>query len=130
MQLLTNKRRLTYTTFAGVLFTVHFLLVLLVVFGWLVPPLFYVFLGALIATIISEIFFGYCFLSKWEFGLRKKLDPSREFDKSCIIHYIRMVFGMKPRKTSLKPRTFASKYSFIFILILLLTVSIFYRVLF
>ncbi|MFZ2521981.1 MAG: DUF2784 family protein [Minisyncoccia bacterium] len=130
MQPLTNIKKTLYLAIASILFTVHFLLFFLVAVGWLIPSLFYFFLGALIATFLSEIFLGYCPLSKWEFDLRRRLDPSREFDKSCIVHYIRMTFGLKPRVHNQAKKTFIKEKSFLLVLIALFIVSILYRFMF
>ena len=61
-----------YRVGADAIFILHFLLVLFVVFGWLTPRLWPWYMAALVVTLISDMVFGYCILSKWEFDLRKK----------------------------------------------------------
>ncbi|HEY4480322.1 MAG TPA: DUF2784 family protein [Candidatus Paceibacterota bacterium] len=129
MQPLSKLQKFFYQTFADLVFIVHLGLVLLVVFGWLIPALFYFFLGALVATFLSEIFLSYCFLSRMEFNLRKKIDPAKIYDKSCIVHYTRVLFGLPPRLASVTPVGFFKKNSFKFVLLTLFVVSISYRVL-
>lgn len=127
-----NKDRLQkffYKSFANLIFLVHLSLVLLVVLGWLVSSLFYFFIGAIFATIISEIFLRYCILSKLEFWIRKKIDPTKIYDKSCIIHYTRALFGLPPRTLQVSAElTFFKKNTFVFILGLLLSLGVSYNI--
>lgn len=126
--MLSNKQIFFYKILADFVFIVHFLLVLTVMFGWLFPKLFYFFLAAIIATALSEILFKYCLLSKIEFGLRRKINPDKHYDKSCIVHYWRVFRGMPPRLPKIPSPNFFKRNSFIFILILLFAASILYRV--
>ena len=38
-------------------------------------------------TLFSELLFGYCVVSKWEFELRKKLNPNIHYDYSWSTFY-------------------------------------------
>lgn len=127
MKILSIKQRFWYQIGANTIFAIHLLLVILVVFGWLLDSLFYVFLFALFATFLSEVLLGYCFLSKWEFYIRRRIDPSRNFDKSCIGHYFRLFFGLKPRVLVENKKTFFKKYSFIFCLFILFCIGTFFH---
>jgi len=127
VKLFSNKN--LYKIYANFVFVLHFILVLVVVFGWLIPgDFFYVFLIFFSLTLISEILLGYCVLTKIEFDLRKKIDPDKKFDKSCIVHYIRSWRGLSPREPVINKNNFFQKNSFIFIMLGLLSVSLLWRV--
>jgi hypothetical protein len=116
---MTTAQKFLYTTLANIIFLFHLTLVFVVCLGWLFPSLFYVFLFLLFGTAFSEIFLGYCFLTKWEFTLRRKLKPTKEFDSSCIFHYGRALFGQGPRiRTDKASGGFIKKYSSLLILLL------------
>lgn len=104
---------------ADFVFTIHLILVCIVALGWLIPGFFYVHITLLLATFLSEIFLGYCPLTTLEFGIRKKLDPSLLFDKSCIIHYLRKWRGLEPRVSTTKNISFLKRNSSLFILFML-----------
>jgi hypothetical protein len=104
---------------ADLFFFIHFVLVVIVAVGWLLPILFYTHLSLLLLTLLSEIFLGYCILTRLEFGIRRKLDPMLSFDKSCMVHYIRKWRGLAPRPPSTLKLSFFKKNSFLFILLAL-----------
>src|SRR3989344_3309242 len=79
--------KLLYRVGADVLFVMHLALVLLAVFGWAVPSLWWVYMGALVVTLISDVVLGYCILSKWEFDLRKRLDPTVDYNYTWTTFY-------------------------------------------
>lgn len=119
-------KKLSYKVAAEIVFSVHFLLVATVSLGWLIPGMFYIHLALLLATLLSEIFLGYCVLTRLEFGLRRKLDPTLVFDKSCMIHYLRKWRGLAPRPTTslTAPLSFFKKHTFLFILLTLALLSL------
>ena len=119
--------KIFYQLTADFVFLVHLILVCIVAVGWLVPGLFYVHLAILLATFLSEIFLGYCPLTTLEFGIRKKLDPSLLFDKSCMVHYLRKWKGLGPRPIVTTKVSFFKKNSFLFILLALGLLSFVYR---
>jgi Protein of Unknown function (DUF2784) len=126
---LNKPQKFFYQSFANLVFLVHLGLVFLVVLGWLIPSLFYFFLGAIIATIVSEILLRYCFLSKLEFWIRKKIDPAKLYDKSCIVHYARAWIGLPPRALQNSAElTFFKKNTFVFLLCFLLLVGVSYQI--
>ena len=116
---MTRSQKLLYTTLANIIFIFHLTLVFIVCLGWLFPSYFYLFLLFLTATALSEIFLGYCFLTKWEFNLRSKIYPSKDFDTSCIFHYSRKLLGKGPRvKINKMDSGFIKKYSSLLVLLL------------
>lgn len=124
---LNNIKKILYYFLAGLIFVIHLAVVLIVSLGWLIPSLFYIFLILIITSIISESSLHYCFLSKLEFGIRKKIDPTRIYDKSCIIHYTRALFGLGPRIPPKQPQPFLKRNTFIFILLGIFVLGISYR---
>lgn len=79
--------KFTHRLIADSIFVAHFLLVLLVLFGWAVPELWSVYMAALVTTLISDLIFGYCILSKWEFDLRKRINPKIQYDFTWATYY-------------------------------------------
>jgi len=72
---------------AEIIFLVHIAVVAILLFGWLVPGLWPFYFTLLVATLISDLYFGYCILSKWEFDLRKRIDPDLKYDYSFTSYY-------------------------------------------
>lgn len=112
---------------AGIIFSAHFVLVLIVAVGWLVPGLFYLHTALLAATIMSEILFGYCVLTRLEFGLRKKLNPDAVFDRSCIAHYTRKWRGLHPRPAIIGRPNLRQRWQFTAILVAIAAASFTYN---
>lgn len=79
--------KLIYRISADAIWLIHFLVVVLVLFGWLVPSLWYVYMAVLAGALLSELLLNYCFLSKWEFDLRKKINPGLDYDYSYTSYY-------------------------------------------
>jgi len=79
--------KLIYRMGADAIFLLHLVLVLLVVFGWAIAELWWVYMGALVVTLLSDLVFGYCILSKWEFDLRKKLNPATNYNYTWTTFY-------------------------------------------
>ncbi len=70
----------------GILF-IHCIVLAIVLFGWLVPKLWPFYMATLLGTLVFELALGYCVLSKWEFALRKKIDPQTDYDYSFSSFY-------------------------------------------
>ncbi len=79
--------KVLYRIGADTIFLLHLILVVLVVFGWMVSSLWWTYMGALVATLMSDVIFGYCILSKWEFDLRKRLNPETNYDYAWATFY-------------------------------------------
>jgi len=56
-------------------------------FGWLFPEIWYLYILVLVSVLISNILWDYCFLSKWEFDLRRKINPRLEYDYTYTSYY-------------------------------------------
>jgi len=72
---------------ADFLCALHALVVLIILFGWLVPSMWPVYMGLLVATLLSDLVFGYCILSKWEFQLRQQHNPQTSYNYYWTTHY-------------------------------------------
>lgn len=127
MQNLSTAVQIFYKSLANFIFLVHLILVCIVTVGWLIPGFFYLHLSLLLATFLSEIFLGYCPLTRMEYAIRHKLDPTLLFDKSCMVHYLRKWRGLGPRPVPTAPPTFFKKNSFTFILIAIALLSLTYN---
>ena len=79
---------------ANLVFMVHIALVLVILFGWHFESIHTIYVLILIITLISELFLGYCLLTKLEFDLRKKLDPALNYDSSFISYYGYRLLGL------------------------------------
>ncbi len=72
---------------ANIIFVVHFIFVIFILFGWLFPNIWYLYITALFITLLSEIILGYCPLSKFEFQIRKRVNPSLNYNYSFASYY-------------------------------------------
>ena len=79
MSPLSGKRRYFYSTVANSLFLLNTAFALLVIVGWAIPGLVYVYLPLLLTSLVAERLLGYCVLTKWEFAIRKRLYPASHY---------------------------------------------------
>ncbi len=83
--------KLLYKISADFIFFIHLFVFLIVLFGWAIPSLWYVYLVTTGITLLVDLFLGYCLLSKWEFSLRKKIDIDLDYDHTWASFYIRKI---------------------------------------
>lgn len=76
-----------YRIGADSIWLIHGLIVLIAFFGWLVPSLWTIYMSILILTLLSDLIYGYCLLSKWEFSLRKSIDPTVNYNYTWSSFY-------------------------------------------
>lgn len=76
---------------ADSIFAIHLIVVLIVVFGWLLPSIRWVYISLVAISLISELYLGYCILSKWEFDLRKQLHPDIDYTYEFTTYYTRHI---------------------------------------
>lgn len=110
-------RKIFYYSLANLVFIVHFALVLILTVGWLVPGMYYFFLGVIVTVFLVDVTLGYCPLTLWEFNIRKKLNPAKIYDKTFTAHYLRALVGIKPKIEVIESKNFFKKHSFKFTLI-------------
>jgi hypothetical protein len=125
----SSFRSVFYALAADFVFWVHLVVVGLVIVGWLWSPLFYPILALQVSTLFFEIVFGFCPLTKLEFGMRRKIDPSLVFDRSCTAHYSRKWRGLPPREIPIARGSFFKRKSFLFVLLGLALINIAYNTL-
>ena len=80
--------KIFYRIIADIIWILHLFVVIVVLFGWLVPSIWYLYISVLVLTLLSEIFWSYCLLSKWEFNLRKKIIPSLDYEYVYASYYM------------------------------------------
>ena len=78
---------MTHKVAADAIFLVHAMIFVTVLFGWAVPDIRFLYMLLLVAVLLSDLFLGYCILSKWEFNLRKKFNPSINYNYSWTSYY-------------------------------------------
>ncbi len=69
-----------YRIGADSIWFLHFAVVCVALFGWLAPSIWFAYVAVLAGTLISTLTLGYCILSKWEYDLRQKVNPSVTYD--------------------------------------------------
>ena len=79
--------KLFYRIIADVICLIHLFVILVALFGWLVPSIWYLYMVTLAVALLSDLVYGYCILSKWEFDLRKKIDPATNYDFAWTTYY-------------------------------------------
>ena len=73
---------------ANLVFLVHWPICYILLFGWTFRGAWsFLYLVTLVVTLSTQLVFRCCLLTKWEFDLRKKLDPSLEYDHGFISWY-------------------------------------------
>lgn len=112
-----KNKDLKYRLFANLIFGLHVATVSVILFGWYFPSLYRIYLITLIATLISEIAFGYCIFTKWEFDLRKKIEPALSYDYTFVSYYVYKLFHINiPGKYVRYPATIFLVVSLFFVL--------------
>lgn len=86
-----------YRIAAELVFLFHAGSILIIGLGWAIPALLPVHIALLFGGLFLQLILGHCFLSRWEFWLRKKVDPSIAYDAAYITHYMRVLFGNQIR---------------------------------
>ena len=87
--------RALYKVSANVMFLFHCCVLLVIVFGWLAPSIWPFYMALLGVTLVLDIILGYCILSKWEFVLRKKVNPHLDYDYSFSSYYLERLAGKR-----------------------------------
>ena len=127
MSLLSGKRRYFYSTVANSLFLLHAAFALIVLVGWAIPDVVYVYLPVLLTSLIAERLLGYCVLTKWEFAIRKRLYPALHYEHSFLIHYGCKVFHIERSDKLSRKSTQCGGYAFSLLLLSSLALSIVFR---
>jgi Fe2+ transport system protein B len=82
---------------AWFLAVLHPIVTLIILFGWHIPEITYIYILMLVLTACSWLLTGGCILSKLEYEARKNLDPQlEEYDHSYIHFHLRKWLGKAP----------------------------------
>ena len=95
-------------------------MVIIVLIGWYYPILQTTHLIITSLVLLAEIFLGYCPLTRWEFLLRKKVEPSINYDSSFLSYYAYKILKMDIPGRKIK-------YPAIVILVVVLALNILYK---
>ncbi len=79
--------KIIYRLGADAIWILHFLVVLIILFGWTTPSIWPLYMFVLASMLVSELMLSYCILSKWEFNLRKKANRALKYDFSYSSYY-------------------------------------------
>jgi hypothetical protein len=79
--------KVIYRLLADSIWLLHFFVVAICLFGWLLPGIWHVYIFVLASVLASNILWSHCFLSKWEFDLRKMIDPRLRYDYAYTSYY-------------------------------------------
>ena len=122
------SKKIAYLALANLFFFVHLAIILINGILWLFPSLFYIFLPTIIITILTEIFWGSCFLSNWEFNLRRKVNPGAVYAPSFITHYTYKFLGIgkTPAEANIQKKAMKGKM-FSLMLFLILSLGLLFK---
>lgn len=90
---MTKFQRVAYTLIAELIFWVHVFAGAVLVFFWEFKSLYPYYLVVLLVAVADNTFLDFCFLAKWEFYFRKKLEPNINF-QTFFDFYMRKFFGI------------------------------------
>ncbi len=101
--ILANNNKTKLWMAANGMFVIHMIWMTVVIFGWAIPGIYPFYVAFLVVNLILEIYFGYCIFTKWEFDLRKQVNPNFEYGPSFIRHYLNKFFGYQVSHSYIKP---------------------------
>jgi hypothetical protein len=82
---------------AWFLAALHLIVTLIIFFGWSISSISYIYISVLVGTALSWLLTGGCILSKFEYEVRRNLDPQlEEYDHSYIHFHLRKWLGKAP----------------------------------
>lgn len=93
---------------------------MIVLIGWYYPVFQTAHLITASLVLLAEIFLGYCPLTRWEFLLRKKVEPDLNYDSSFLSYYAYKILRMNIPGRKIK-------YPAVVFLIAVLALNIFYK---
>ncbi|TSC85859.1 MAG: hypothetical protein G01um10148_767 [Parcubacteria group bacterium Gr01-1014_8] len=69
------------------IFLVHCVVGVIIFFGWLWPSIWPIYIGLLVYVLFQNLILGYCILSRWEFSLRRMLNPKLRYQYNFTTYY-------------------------------------------
>ena len=79
--------KIIYIFLANFLWCLHFFIVVISLFGWMFLTLWPLYITTLFSVLVSNLYFNYCLVSKWEYDIRRKLNPDIEYNFSYTSYY-------------------------------------------
>jgi hypothetical protein len=86
---------LFYRIGADLIFLLHFCWVMLGMFAWLAPELWYLYLFVVVSTLVSYLGFKNCIFTRWEFALRRKAGQRLDYSSDWIPYYTYKLGGTR-----------------------------------
>jgi hypothetical protein len=80
--------KLLYRVLADLIFAIHGVLFFFILFGFLFPVWWSLYMSGLVLVLISDLIFGYCILSKWEFYFRRQVNPEVNYEFDWTSYYL------------------------------------------
>ena len=81
-------KKLIIKILANFILIVHAVFVFIILFGWSFTSFSLIYILTLLIAFFTQLFMGYCVLTRWEFYLRKKLDQTLDYDSSFLSWYM------------------------------------------
>ena len=69
------------------LFILHCAIGVVIFLGWLWPEIWPLYVSILVIVLFQNLILGYCILSRWEFSLRRLLDPKLRYEYNFTSYY-------------------------------------------
>jgi hypothetical protein len=69
------------------IFVLHCVVVVIIVFGWLWPHIWPLYIAIITYTLFQNWILGYCILSRWEYALRRMINPKIRYKYNFTTYY-------------------------------------------
>jgi hypothetical protein len=69
------------------IFILHCIAFAIILFGWLWPSIWPLYIAIITYTLFQNWILGYCVLSRWEFSLRRMINPKLRYDFNFTTYY-------------------------------------------
>jgi len=79
-------RTLEHVGAVGV-FLLHVVVFVVILFGWVWPSIWPLYMALLVYVLIQNLVLGYCVLSRMEFSLRRILNPKLRYEYNFTTYY-------------------------------------------
>jgi hypothetical protein len=87
-------RKILYITLANIIFLFHCIIGFFILTGWYFSQISSVYRFFLLIWLACWLVLGYCPITKWEFSLRRKYDPTINPHNEAIQHYMKKFFNI------------------------------------
>lgn len=69
------------------IFALHCVVGVIIFLGWLWPSIWPLYIAILVYVFFQNLILGYCILSRWEFSLRRMLNPRLRYTYNFTTYY-------------------------------------------